>query len=226
MLIKKLYNDADSITCNGSDAKECLIKDFNVKKPITVIPNSYNREEILQLSKEPLDEQDVAIFENNKKTIINTSRLVKPKGQADLIKAFSLMKNREQYQLVIVGVGPYEKDLKMLTQKLGLSDEVLFIGYKKNPFKYLVRSEIFVMPSSFEGYPNSLAEALICGLAVVSYDFKAGARDLIGDDEAGKIVSIGDVEGLARAIEKAENKSQNAKIYELKDLLKAYMSIL
>ena len=142
------------------------------------------------------------------------------------MQAFRKLEGRLKYQIVFVGDGVEEKNIRNKIKELDLVENVHMVGRKLNPYSYLVRSDIFVMPSQYEGYPNALAEALICGLACVSYDFKAGARDLLGDNEAGTLVPIGDIDGLAKAITSAENKSDKARIYTKKELLEAYIEVL
>jgi glycosyltransferase involved in cell wall biosynthesis len=106
-----------------------------------------------------------------------------------------------------------------------LENEVSVLGRKSNPYRYLARSDIFVMPSYYEGFPNALAEALICRLACVAYRFKAGAIDLLGDNAAGTLVPVGDIAALANAIENAENKSANAQISSVQELVRAYEKV-
>lgn len=225
-LVKYLYNRADLITCNGSDTKVCLENDFAISKPIYVIPNAYDRQAIAKAADAPVDSQDAYLFERGKKTLIYVSRIGKTKGHADLIRAFAKMNHRQDHQLILVGTGSAEDDYKSLTRQLGLQEDVFFLGFKKDPYRYVKRSDVFVMPSYFEGYPNALAEALICDVACVAYDFKAGAKDLLGDNKAGTIVPLGDIDALAAAIVNAPNKSANAYIYSTSELVSAYMKIL
>ena len=65
----------------------------------------------------------------------------------------------------------------------GLRDRrsVHFMGFDVNPYRYLSRSRVFALTSRFEGFPNALAEAMICGLPVVACDCKTGPREILGD---------------------------------------------
>jgi N-acetylgalactosamine-N,N'-diacetylbacillosaminyl-diphospho-undecaprenol 4-alpha-N-acetylgalactosaminyltransferase len=225
-LIRTLYNRADIVTCNGSETKESLERDFSVRCPIHVIPNAYNREEILARSQEAIDSKDEHIFKRGKRIIIYVSRMAANKGHKDLVEAFCKLRNRSAYTLVLVGDGPCEAQLRGQVERMSLGNEVFLIGRRNNPFPYLARAEIFVMPSYYEGYPNALAEALICGLACIAYDFKAGARELLGDNEAGLLVRRGDIAELAQAIETVENRSHRARLFTTAQLCEAYGKIL
>ena len=58
----------------------------------------------------------------------------------------------------------------------------------------------FVLTSSFEGLPNALIEAMICGCALVSTDCPSGPDEILGQGRYGKIVPVGDVDAIARAV--------------------------
>ena len=82
-------------------------------------------------------------------------------------------------KLVILGEGPLEKYLKKLTSELDLSDEVQFLGFQNNPFKFMASSSIYVMPSLNEGFPNVLIEAMACGVPVIAADCLTGPREIL-----------------------------------------------
>ncbi|MFC7670059.1 glycosyltransferase [Hymenobacter humi] len=62
--------------------------------------------------------------------------------------------------------------------------DVYFIGLQQNPFKYLRPAKAFVFPSSWEGFPMALGEAMICGLPVLSADCPTGPREMLAPDTA------------------------------------------
>ena len=64
---------------------------------------------------------------------------------------------------MIVGGGVMEEELKQKVYDLGIMDKVIFCGFDNNPFKYVSRSDCFVLSSDVEGFPNVLIEALACG---------------------------------------------------------------
>jgi len=181
-LAKFLYNKASRIICVSKLLAKDLSDNFGIKKEkITVIHNPSNIREIQRLMLEPIENKYKDIFQ--KPTVINIGRLMEQKGQSHLIRAFREVKNRvNDAQLVILGVGQLEQDLKQLTKDLKLENSVHFLGWQNNPFKFLIKSKVFVLSSLYEGFGNVLVEAMACGLPVVSVDCKAGPREILAPD--------------------------------------------
>lgn len=181
-LIKLLYNKADKIVVVSELIKKDLIKSFNIKKEkIEVIYNPFDCKKIERLSKESLDKEYLELFEN--KVIINIGRLEKQKGQWNLINSFLKLKNDiKNIKLVILGVGELEQELKLKVSQLGIEDDVIFLGFQKNPFKFLAKADVFAMTSLYEGFPMSIIEAMICKTPVVSVDCKSGPREIFKYD--------------------------------------------
>ena len=83
---------------------------------------------------------------------------------------------------MILGRGEYTAN-KELVKKLGLSDKVSFTGVKKNPFAYVAKSDMYVLASNHEGFPNALLEGMALGKPVVSTDCKTGPREILLSEE-------------------------------------------
>tara|TARA_B110000003_G_scaffold224325_1_gene224874 strand:+ start:179 stop:1264 length:1086 start_codon:yes stop_codon:yes gene_type:complete len=136
--------------------------------------------------------------------IVSIGRLSVEKGQKYLIKAFSLVKNKD-WKLALIGDGPERKYLEKLVSDLNLNDQVIFYGHLTNFSKYLTQSKIFVLPSLKEGFPNALIEAMAMGKAVVSSDFFDGENEIIENEKNGLLVNSANVNELFIAIERLIN---------------------
>ncbi len=172
-LIKKLYSKADLIIPVSKAIKNDLVNNFNIKVKQEVIYNPYDIENIKILSKENID-----IKIQKEKSIITVGSLQKRKNHSLLINAFSKIENNE-YKLYILGIGNEEDNLKLLTKELNIENRVIFLGFDNNPYKYLSRCSIFVLSSNSEGFPNVLAEAMVCGCSVISTDCLSGPREIL-----------------------------------------------
>ncbi len=204
-LIVKQYNRAGKIIAVSKKIIDDLEKNFGISRGlVTVVYNPANVGEIRALAEETMDERYEAIF-NGAIVMITAGRLNAQKGHADLLNAFHLVrreyeKSGERIRLVIMGRGELETQLEELTERLGLSDSVFFIDFQKNPFKFIKKSQLFVLSSRYEGFPNAIIEAMICGVPVVSTDCPTGPAEIFEKGGFGNLTKVGDVEELASVI--------------------------
>ena len=87
-----------------------------------------------------------------------------------------------------------------LIQKLEIGTKVELFGEQKNPFAYMARADLFVLPSIAEGFPNVLVEAMICGCPVVSTDCSSGPSEIITNGLNGILVPVNDIIAMSEAI--------------------------
>jgi len=138
---------------------------------------------------------------NNEKLITFTGRLVPVKGVNILIEAFkSLHDEYSNCKLLIVGDGPYRKLYEKQSGRL-LNRAIIFTGLVKprKVVKFLLASDIFVLPSLSEGIPSSLLEACLCGLPCVATNTGA-IPDIIKKGESGLIIRPNDADALLQAL--------------------------
>ncbi len=192
--MKKLYPKADKIIAQNKRAQKDLIENFNVlSKKTMVIPNFYDITEIDQDAQMPVPE-----WNNTEQYIklIQVGRMNHPKGQWHLLRILKhTLTDVPNARLVIIGSGELRDYLKDYAIQLGLNVQdltdtddkipdfeqyhVILNGFSANPFKYLCAADIFLFTSLYEGFPNALAEAMICACTVMSTDCETGPRELI-----------------------------------------------
>lgn len=128
-------------------------------------------------------------------------RLIQEKGVFDLVEAFADVLEQAQCNLVLVGEGEQERELRARVGRLGLEDRVSMPGYLTGSAlgdRYR-ESTIFVLPSWSEGFPTVLAEAMDAGLPIVTTRIRGAADHLVAGENA-LFVEPRDVKGLASAI--------------------------
>jgi len=79
---------------------------------------------------------------------------------------------------------------------LGNSNSVLITGYQENPFKFISRSDVYVLSSLFEGFPNAMVEAMACGCPVIATDCKSGPKEILYENA--------NLDNISTSIEKAD----------------------
>ena len=133
-------------------------------------------------------------------TFVGNLRRVK--GVEYLIKAFQILLNSgRDCKLLIIGDGPERKDLISLVDTLGIQKNVIFTGSipRENIMDYLRISDIFVLPSLSEGFPNVILEAMAAGLPIVTTNFE-GSSEIVEDGVNGFIVQTKNPKALADSI--------------------------
>lgn len=172
--VRKYFNKADHIVAASEMVAKDMHENFGVEQgKITVIYNPVDVEEINRLSREPVEHP---WFQGRSfPLIISVGRLYVSKGYNYLIRALALVHQQgTPARLALVGDGEERPRLEALAHELGLSPSVLFLGAQKNPFKFLVNADIFVMSSLWEGFGYVLVEALACGCPVVATNCLSG----------------------------------------------------
>lgn len=179
LLIKNFYNKSDIIVSVSEEIKKDLIDNFNLDKDkIKVIYNPFDIKSIEDMMREEIEEEYKHIFENP--VVINAGRLTNQKGQWHLLKSFAMVKESiPNCKLVILGQGELEVSLKKLSKNLGIKEDVFFLGFQNNPFKFIHRADVFALTSLYEGFPMCLTEAMICETAVISVDCESGPREVL-----------------------------------------------
>ena len=135
--------------------------------------------------------------------ILTIARLSHQKGLDLALLAAMLMKKRGYaFRWYIIGVGPEEADLKLQAKELGLSETVVFLGERGNPYPFLRACDIYAQTSRFEGKSIAVDEAMVMARPILLTDFSTAA-DQIDSEKNGLIVPMtpeGIAEGLQRLL--------------------------
>jgi glycosyltransferase involved in cell wall biosynthesis len=138
---------------------------------------------------------------NGARLLLAVGRLSEQKGFDTLIAAFqSLAAKFPHWRLAILGEGPLRGDLAAQIADAGLDGRILLPGRVGNVGDWYVAADLYVMTSRFEGFPNTLAEAMAHGLPAVSFDCDTGPRDIIRHEVDGLLVPNGDDAALVSAL--------------------------
>lgn len=146
---------------------------------------------------------------NSTYILISTGGCSWVKNHHDILKAIPLLKEKDIMYLHL-GCGKTETEEKDLVRELNIEDKVRFLGNQNNVRDYLVVSDIYLMPSRFEGLSIASIEAMATGVSSVLYD-SPGLRDLIKDNDNGLLIEHDHVK-LAESIDWMIENNEKAKL--------------
>lgn len=203
--VKLTYPYADKIIAQQEEMSLDAIRVTGAKEnAVITLHNPIDTYLIDEKSKAP------SPYEDNGEQLkyVWAARLSHEKGHDLLVKAFAKVhEQRGDAHLYFVGKcndnSNFDKKVMALTEQLGLSDCVHFVGFDSNPFRWVKHSDVFVMPSRLEGLPNSLIEAMYLGKPVVATRCIPVIDRIVDEGINGYVVPTEDTNALAEAMLKA-----------------------
>jgi glycosyltransferase involved in cell wall biosynthesis len=188
---------ADSIIVASQGMKEECVDHFCADSARTiVIPNCVDFNDINIRVSESTDMNIPLGFQ----VICSAARLEREKSISFLLKAFSLVRKQRKVKLAIIGDGSERRNLEKLSHELNIEEDTIFLGFQENPYKFIRKSDIYVHTCLFEGFSNSIIEAMACGVPVISTDCPYGPGEIITNNKNGILVGVDDSNGLIEAI--------------------------
>jgi len=197
-----VFKRADYIITVGNDIQDSLLKILGDKVTIKTV---YNGVDYLRYSNpEKLDSlrfRQSLNVDDDARVIAMVGRLEKQKGHACLIDAAALLKGKyPDVVFLLVGDGELRDQLVEQAQRRKIIDNIVFLGNCDDVPAILGASDLFVLPSIYEGIPLVVLEAMAAGLPVIATDI-AGTRELIESGVDGVLVATEDSEAIAHAID-------------------------
>ena len=207
---KKCYEKFDQTICVSETVKKDFCKLLNYQRPCCVLYNTVESNKIIEKSKEPVPELESDKFFK----LIAVGSLKTIKGYNRLLHIiFKLKQENKKIRLYVLGIGPQEKELKEYVEKKGLKENIIFLGYQTNPYKYVAKSELFVCSSFAEGFSTAATEALIVGTPVCTVNV-SGMKEMLGEDNEYGIVTENSEEALYEGIKNIVDDPKKLKHYK------------
>jgi glycosyltransferase involved in cell wall biosynthesis len=167
---------------------------------LTPIPNPVVIPSLLARAAQPVDhpwfdQQSIPV-------VIWVGRLEPPKNVGLLLDAFDLLRAHIRCRLAIVGRGSEESALKIRAQASPYHDDIAFLGYQDNPYRFIRCSTVLALSSNWEGFGNVLVEAMALGIPAVSTNCPSGPAEILEDGRLGPLIPVGDAAAMAEGIKR------------------------
>ena len=186
-----LYSKLNKLYCVSSEIKNSILKNFPQynKSNIEVVHNLFDFEKILKLGKEPIDIKEFESY----KTIVHIGYFHPNKGQDRLIKAYSLLDDSLKQKVKLLFIGKtkianapqnYFANIIEFAKANNIFNNLVFLEFQHNPYKYLQNATLCVLSSYKEGLPGALIESLILNTPVITTNSTRGVWEAmnVNDD--------------------------------------------
>ena len=187
---------SDRVVANSESLAREVKEVFRLNSEVRTIYNGIDIEDIGEKSKE---EQSHKWLGTEIPVIIAVGSLKTQKGFSYLLQAVEMVNRTKNTRLIIIGNGD-KKEFQDFSKKLSIENKTDFLSAVANPFPYIVKADIFVSSSLYEGLSNVILEALALGKPIISTDHKHGANEIIEDHKSGILVPVRNPREMADAI--------------------------
>lgn len=190
-------NQSDAITAVSKNLCDETFRTFNIQKPIEVIHNFVDVE---RFARKPIDAFKKVIAPNGERVLLHASNFRRIKRVEDVVLIFHEVLKKIPSKLLFVGDGPERPVAEDLSRRLGICDDVRFVGKQEQMEDILAIADLFLLTSEYESFGLAALEAMAAGVPVVTTN-AGGLPEVIEEGVTGYMGNVGDVDTMAgRAI--------------------------
>jgi glycosyltransferase involved in cell wall biosynthesis len=176
VLRRKLFRAATLYAANSMDGCSDAARFYGVpEERIRRVPNLIDPEAVVR----DAGSRSIEAANPTENSVVIVGSLTRRKRVDILIRAAALLPREMAWRIDVVGDGPEREKLSMLAEELGLAKRVVFHGYVKNPFPNVKAATLMALCSEFEGFSNSVLEALVLGTPVIATETTSDMRDAV-----------------------------------------------
>ncbi len=184
---------SDGVTSISNYLKERTCEEFEVSRPIEVIPNFVNCD-LYQRHPDPHLRQRFA--PDGEPVVLHLSNFRPVKRVRDVIEVFARMGQDVAAHLIMIGDGPDRGSAEYLARKLGVSQRVSFVGKQDNIRDFLSIGDLMLLPSEMESFGLAALEAMAHGVPAIASNV-GGLPEVIENGKDGYLFAVGDLDGMA-----------------------------
>jgi len=189
-------------TTVSGEAEKSMVETIGpIQNKITVILPAVDMRKFGRIIDKTLVRSQLGI-EANSRLIAIVARLIRQKGHRYMVEAMaSIIPRYPDLHALFIGDGDLREELQAQVKRSNLGDHIHFLGNRSDVPELLAASDLFVLPSLWEGLPKALLEAMATGLPIVASEVSGTVQAMI-PNQTGILVPPGDTRRLAQAIER------------------------
>ncbi|KAA5536504.1 N-acetyl-alpha-D-glucosaminyl L-malate synthase BshA [Taibaiella lutea] len=187
-------NESDAITAVSENLKEETFKSFEIEKDILVIPNFVDAKRFHLTNKEHFKKM---LAPNGERILAHVSNFRKVKRVEDVLAVFQKVHEKMPSKLLMIGDGPERQNAEDICRKLGICNDIRFLGKQDQMEEILNIADLFLLPSQYESFGLAALEAMACGVPVISSN-AGGLPEINIHGKTGYLADVGDVEAMAK----------------------------
>ncbi len=185
---------SDGVTAISQYLLAQTLKEFDIKRPIDVIPNFVNCDLYTRIdAKEPRAQW----APNGEPILMHLSNFRPVKRVPDCVEIFALVRAKMPAKLVLIGDGPDRGAAEYLVRKKKLQKDVFFLGKQNAVYQKLSAADLFLLPSQLESFGLAALEAMACEVPVIATNV-GGVPEVVENGVDGFLVEPGDVKEAGR----------------------------
>ena len=198
--IIKLTN---GVIVNSLEFKKQFYKLY--KSKVNCIYNPFDKNFVNKQLKEKIN---INFYKKDYLNILTVGRLTDQKDHLTILKAIKNLKKTFKIRLIIIGNGFKQRELLNYIKDNDMQDQIKLIGFKKNPFPYIIKSDVIILSSLYEGLPNILLEAQYLKKYIISTDCPTGPKEILLNGKAGDLIKVKDYKKLSLLINQYHNRKK------------------
>ncbi|MBT7817118.1 MAG: N-acetyl-alpha-D-glucosaminyl L-malate synthase BshA [Polaribacter sp.] len=226
-------NNSDVVTAVSNSLKQTTNHLFKIKKEIQVVYNFIDIEKYDKAENQECKRD--ALAKPNERILTHISNFRSVKRVEDVIKIFYEVQKEIPSKLLMIGEGPDRAKAEILTKKLGITDNVFYLGNSTETVKILCYTDLFLLPSQTESFGLAALEAMAAKTAVISTN-TGGLPEVNIQGKTGFLSDLGDIKDMAKnaiSILKEDaildqfkrNAKEHTKKFSLQNILPVYEEI-
>jgi N-acetyl-alpha-D-glucosaminyl L-malate synthase BshA len=186
-------NQSNAITAVSENLKQETLNSFNIEKDIEVIYNFVDAKRFYKSNKEHFKKM---LAPHGERILAHVSNFRKVKRVEDVVKVFQKVHEKIPSKLLMIGDGPERQQMEELCRKLGICNDIRFLGKQEQMEEILNITDLFILPSQYESFGLAALEAMACGVPVISSN-AGGLPEINTNGKTGYLSNVGDIDDMA-----------------------------